>query len=164
MCYNRLIVVTILFDCRLFTVIKLQKINNHQLKKTNIMRKVIFMIALIVGASLTTVNATEKNSEKVSNKVEVTSIVKVNPFCIAIAKGDFDTVKRMIQFGENVNKKSNGKTPLMYAARYNRVKIASLLLDNGAKLSPRDNNGQTAIDYAKQAKAKEVQKVLEASK
>ena len=106
----------------------------------------------------------QASNNETTNKVEVTSIVKVNPFCIAIAKGDFDTVKRMIQFGENVNKKSNGKTPLMYAARYNRVKIASLLLENGAKLSPEDENGQTAIDYAKSAKAKEVQKVLEASK
>ena len=128
------------------------------------MRKTIFMIALIVGASFTTANATENSNNETTNKVEVTSIVKVNPFCIAIAKGDFDTVKRMIQFGENVNKRSNGKTPLMYAARYNRVKIASLLLENGAKLNPEDENGQTAIDYAKLAKAKEVQKVLEASK
>ncbi|WP_298418233.1 ankyrin repeat domain-containing protein [uncultured Kordia sp.] len=129
------------------------------------MKKTIFMIALIVGASFTTANATETNNETVNNEVTVTKIVKVNPFCVAIAKGDFDTVKRMIQFGENVNKRSNGKTPLMYAARYNRVKIASLLLDNGAKLSPRDDNGQTAIDYADSAKAKEVKKVLvEASK
>ena len=118
------------------------------------------MIALIVGASFTTANATENNNETVNSEVTVTKIVKVNPFCVAIAKGDFDTVKRMIQFGENVNKKSNGKTPLMYAARYNRVKIASLLLDNGARISPKDDNGQTAIDYAVSAKAKEVKKVL----
>lgn len=127
------------------------------------MRKTIFMIALIVGASFTTANATENNNETV-NKVEVTKIVKVSPFCVAIAKGDFDTVKRMIQFGENVNKKSNGKTPLMYAARYNRVKIASLLLENGASLTQKDENGQTAIDYAETAQAKEVKKVLKKAK
>ncbi len=130
------------------------------------MRKAIFMIALIVGASFTTANATENNNETVNtNEVTVTKIVKVNPFCVAIAKGDFDTVKRMIQFGENVNRTSNGKTPLMYAARYNRVKIASLLLENGARLTPKDENGQTAIDYAESAKANDVKKILiEASK
>ena len=123
------------------------------------------MIALIVGASFTTANATENNNETVNNsEVTVTKILKVNPFCIAIAKGDLDTVKRMIQFGENVNKRSNGKTPLMYAARYNRVKIASLLLENGARVGPKDDNGQTAIDYAVSAKAKEVKKVLVAAK
>ncbi|WP_162200440.1 ankyrin repeat domain-containing protein [Kordia jejudonensis] len=118
------------------------------------------MIALIVGASFTTANATENDTNTATNKVTVTKIVKVSPFCVAIAKGDFDTVKRMIQFGENVNKKSNGKTPLMYAARYNRVKIASLLLENGARVTPKDENGQSAIDYAESAQAKEVKKVL----
>lgn len=128
------------------------------------MRKAIFMIALIVGASFTTANATENNNETVNNnEVIVTKIVKVNPFCVAIAKGDFDTVKRMIQFGENVNRTSNGKTPLMYAARYNRVKIASLLLESGARLTPKDENGQTAIDYAESAKANDVKKILVAA-
>jgi ankyrin repeat protein len=129
------------------------------------MKKTIFMIALIVGASFTTANATEGNNETATNEVSVTTVVKVNPFCIAIAKGDFDTVKKMIQFGENVNKSSNGKTPLMYAARYNRVEIVSLLLKNGAKLDSKDRDGRTAIDYAIVSKAKEVKKMLmEASK
>jgi len=129
------------------------------------MRKTIFMIALIVGASFTTANATEGNNETTNNNVTVTKVVKVNPFCIAIAKGDFDTVKKMIEFGENVNKTSNGKTPLMYAARYNRVEIANLLLENGAKVDYKDNEGQTAIDYAEISKALAVKKVLlEASK
>lgn len=129
------------------------------------MRKTIFMIALIVGASFTTANATEGKNDTNNNTVSVTSVTKVNPFCIAIAKGDFETVKKMIQFGENVNKTSNGKTPLMYAARYNRVEIASLLLENGAKLDIKDNEGHTAIDYAKVSKAVDVKKILvEASK
>ncbi|WP_298512441.1 ankyrin repeat domain-containing protein [uncultured Kordia sp.] len=127
------------------------------------MRKTIFMIALIVGASFTTANATEGNNESVNltNKVTVTKIAKVNSFCIAIAKGDFDTVKKMIQFGENVNKTSNGKTPLMYAARYNRVEIINLLLENGAKVDAKDNDGRTAVDYAKISKALQAKKVLE---
>ncbi len=125
------------------------------------MKKTIFMIALIVGASFTMANATEGNNETTNNNtVTITSVVKVNPFCIAIAKGDFETVKKMIQFGENVNKTSNGKTPLMYAARYNRVEIASLLLKNGAKLDSKDDAGHTAIDYAEVSKAAAVKKVL----
>jgi ankyrin repeat protein len=125
------------------------------------MRKTIFMIALLVGASFTTANATEGNNETANTpEVTVTKVVKVNPFCIAIAKGDFDTVKKMIQFGENVNKSSNGKTPLMYAARYNRVEIASLLLENGAKLNSKDKAGHTAIDYAESSNAKDVKKIL----
>ena len=125
------------------------------------MRKTIFMIALIVGASFTTANATENNSEPTAtNKVTVTNVVKVNAFCVAISKGDFETVKKMIEFGENVNKTSNGKTPLMYAARYNRAEIVKLLLNNGAKLDIKDSSGHTASDYAKISKATDVQKIL----
>ena len=127
------------------------------------MKKTILMIALIVGASFTTANATERNIEsaKTSNKVTVTKIVKVNPFCVAISKGDFETVKKMIQFGEIVNKTSNGKTPLMYAARYNRVKIINLLLENGAEVDIKDKGGRTAVDYAKISKALKAKKILE---
>ncbi|WP_108112929.1 ankyrin repeat domain-containing protein [Kordia periserrulae] len=126
------------------------------------MRKTIFMMALIVGASFTTANATEKNTESTETyKVKVTNVTKVNSFCIAIAKGDFETVKKMIQFGENVNKISNGKTPLMYAARFNRVEIIKLLLENGAKVDIKDNQGHTAVDYAKISKALDAKKVLE---
>lgn len=127
------------------------------------MRKTIFMMALIVGASFTTANATENNKESTPStyKVEVTNVTKINSFCVAIAKGDFDTVKKMIEFGENVNKTSNGKTPLMYAARFNRVEIIKLLLENGAKVDIKDNQGHTAVDYAKISKALDAKKVLE---
>lgn len=119
------------------------------------------MIALIVGASLTTATASEGTKPSLdNNKVTVTNIVKVSPFCIAIAKGEFDTVKKMIEYGESVNKSSNGKTPLMYAARYNRADIAELLIANGANLEIKDNNGNTAIDYAEMSKAKEVKKII----
>lgn len=127
------------------------------------MRKTIFMIALIVGASFTTANATENNNESTSAKYKVTttSIKKVNSFCVAIAKGDFDTVKKMIEFGEDVNKASNGKTPLMYAARYNRVEIINLLLENGAEVNLKDKDGRKAVDYAKISKALQAKQILE---
>ncbi|MEM6686131.1 MAG: ankyrin repeat domain-containing protein [Bacteroidota bacterium] len=119
------------------------------------------MIALIVGASFTA-NATESNNEPTTAtyKVTTTKIKKVNAFCIAISKGDFDVVKKMIEFGENVNKTSNGKTPLMYAARFNRVEIINLLLENGAEVESKDRGGLTAIDYAKISKATDAEKVL----
>ncbi|MEM6721379.1 MAG: ankyrin repeat domain-containing protein [Bacteroidota bacterium] len=121
------------------------------------------MIALIVGASFTTANATENNNEPTTAKYKVTAtkIKKVNAFCVAISKGDFDTVKKMIEFGENVNKESNGKTPLMYAARYNRTEIINLLLENGADVDSKDSGGRTAFDYATISKATDAAKILE---
>ncbi len=86
---------------------------------------------------------------------------KVNPFCMAIVKGDLDTVKKMIEFGSDVNEKSEGMTPLMYAARYNRVDIIKILVDRGAKIKTKDSKGFTAMKFAKLSNAKDAMVLLE---
>lgn len=86
---------------------------------------------------------------------------KVNTFCMAIVKGDFETVKKMIELGSDVNERSDGKTPLMYAARYNRVDIIKLLIKKGANIKARDRKGNTAVKLAKLSNAKEAIALLE---
>lgn len=81
-------------------------------------------------------------------KVEKTEVVNVSPFCISIAKGDYEMVKKMVELGTEVNKTSEGMTPLMYAARYNRVEIIKLLVANGAEINVKDKKGFTALKYA----------------
>ncbi|HZS07532.1 MAG TPA: protein kinase [Blastocatellia bacterium] len=51
---------------------------------------------------------------------------------------------------------SKGRTPLMYAVRYNRPAAVSLLLRRGADKSIRDGSGMTALDLATQAGNKEI--------
>lgn len=85
---------------------------------------------------------------------------KVSPFCLAIVKGDFDTVEKMIELGTDVNEKSEGMTPLMYAARYNRVDIIRLLVKKGAKINTKSSKGFNAIKYAKLSNANEALAVL----
>ena len=64
-------------------------------------------------------------------------------------------VKSLIQNGEDVNKRSNGMTPLMFAARHNKAKIAKLLIEYGAKLKARSYTARlNALDYAKRSKGK----------
>ncbi|HCO86118.1 MAG TPA: hypothetical protein DIT95_21670, partial [Arenibacter sp.] len=46
---------------------------------------------------------------------------EISSFCKAIVEGDLETVKRLIELGEDVNQKSLGKTPAIFAARYNKV-------------------------------------------
>ena len=81
-------------------------------------------------------------------KVEKTEIVNVSPFCISIAKGDYEMVKKMVELGTEVNTTSQGMTPLMYAARYDRVEIIKLLVANGAEINVKDKKGFTALKYA----------------
>lgn len=119
------------------------------------MKKTAVIIAIALGFTVSSSNAstpimTYNNLEIVTTKSQV------NPFCTSIAKGDIETVKKLIELGEDVNRKSNGMTPSMYAARYNRVEILKLLLDHGAKLNARSDKGMTALKYAKQSNAVDV--------
>lgn len=84
----------------------------------------------------------------------------INPLCQAIAKGDVDTVKKMIQFGTDVNATSNGMTPLMFAARYNKVEIVKLLLENGARVNTKDEKGFTALKHAELSNATEAAELI----
>ena len=75
------------------------------------------------------------------------------PLSVAISKGEIETVKKFIEYGADVNEKSNGVTPLMLAARYNKVEILKLLVSNGAKLNEKDEKGYTAMKYAEVSNA-----------
>ena len=55
----------------------------------------------------------------------------------------------LLSRGANPNViEENGLTPLMVAALYDFVKMASLLIANGAFVNARDNDGYTAMDSA----------------
>jgi len=56
---------------------------------------------------------------------------------------------------------SNGRTPLMYAARYNRLSTAGLLLIGGANINAKDKDGKTALDLAKQFGKQEIIRLLQ---
>ena len=68
------------------------------------MKKTIIISAIALSLSVVSVNA-----HPVTNSISNTNtelVFKVNPFCVSIAKGDFETVKKLIDLGEDVNKKS----------------------------------------------------------
>jgi len=123
------------------------------------MKKTIIISAIALCFSVVSVNAKSIKQNVKDYNVETT--VKVSPFCVSIAKGDIETVKKLINLGEDVNKKSNGMTPAMYAAKFNRTDILKLLISKGAKLKTKSDKGMTAIKYAKQSNAKEALIILE---
>ncbi len=122
------------------------------------MKKTIIISAIALCFSISTINA--KSSFEGNIPLTVQKYVEVNPFCVSIAKGDFETVKKLIDLGENVNAKSNGLTPAMYAAKFNRCDILKLLIANGAKLKVKSDKGMTALKYAKLHKAENAAAVL----
>ncbi len=118
------------------------------------MKKTAVIIALALGFSIATAHATTSPETVTTNVSELTKS-KVNPFCISIVKGDIETVKKLIELGADVNERSNGMTPAMYAAKFNRVDILKLLVEKGAKLNLKSEKGLTALKYAESSKANE---------
>ena len=119
------------------------------------MKKTIIISAIALGFAFHISNAAPTTETS-----QLTSVVKtkisVSPFCMSIVKGDPETVKKLIDLGADVNASSNGMTPVMYAAKYNRVEILDLLIKEGAELKTRSEKGLNAMDYAKRSKANDV--------
>ncbi|WP_298239320.1 ankyrin repeat domain-containing protein [uncultured Algibacter sp.] len=122
------------------------------------MKKTIIISAMALCFSIVTVNANSFNTPV--DNYEATAVFKVSPFCVSIAKGDIETVKKLINLGADVNEKSNGMTPVMYAAKFNRTDILKLLISKGAKLKVRSEKGMTALKYAEIHKATDAYAVL----
>jgi ankyrin repeat protein len=101
------------------------------------------------------------NTNFIGNQKTLTIFnVSPDPLAIAISKGEIETVKKYIENGKRVNKKLNGLTPLMYAARYNKVEIIKYLLQKGADSNITDSQGFTALKHAELSNANEAITVL----
>jgi len=109
------------------------------------MKKTIIISAIALCFSIVSVNATPVNS---TVNYEVETFYKVDSFCVSIAKGDLETVQKLISRGADVNAKSNGMTPIMYAAKYNRTDILKLLIEHGANLKAKSDKKMTALKFA----------------
>lgn len=121
------------------------------------MKKTIIILGLALVAFT---NVAEANN--VSNTTTSNSIVYYgnSPLCNAILKGDLATVKKFIEYGTDVNEMSNGLTPLMLAARYNKVDILKYLVEKGADKKIKDERGNTAMKYAENSKSTEALEFL----
>lgn len=120
------------------------------------MKKFVFT-ALAIALSFGTINAATLEHGTPAISLEY---LNVSTFCKLIKAGNYDAVKAMVENGTNINRKSTGLTPLMFAARYNKVEIAKLLIKNGAKLKTKSDRGYTALEYAKMSKAHDAYMVL----
>ncbi|APU09327.1 hypothetical protein A5M85_03210 [Cellulophaga lytica] len=129
------------------------------------MKKSIIAFGIVfsfVATSLSASNGPDKPVLKKNLKIEKTTIKDLSPLSIAVVKGNFDTTKKFLEFGSDINQKSGtmGMTPLMYAARYNKVELMKLLVANGANVKAKSKIGVTALKYAKAANAHAAVKYL----
>ncbi|MEK6151717.1 ankyrin repeat domain-containing protein [Flavobacteriaceae bacterium 3-367] len=127
------------------------------------MRKTILTVVaalMLVATGVAAENSADVTDVTVNN---TTLNADLSSFCKAIVKGDLEMVKRMIELGEDVNKKSLGMTPAIFAARYNKAEILEVLIANGANLKIKSDKGYTAKYYAELSNAKDALAVIEAA-
>lgn len=126
------------------------------------MKKPIIYLGLALLA-ITNV-ALASNYKSIENSKIIVAHPGVTPLIVAISKGDIEIVKKFIEYGADVNERSNGMTPLMIAARYNKVEILKILISKGARLNEKDENGYTALKYAELSNATEAIDILKQAK
>ena len=123
------------------------------------MKKSIVYLGVALVAFANVSFASNLNSFSVS-KIKVEINESITPLSVAISKGDLESVKKFIEYGADVNEKSNGMSPLMVAARYNKTEIIKFLISKGARLNEKDENGFTALKYAELSNATEAVQLL----
>lgn len=116
---------------------------------------------IVLGLALVTFanSSFAGNVEKVVIKKEFVKS-EITPLCAAIIKGDVVAVKKIIEYGADLEETTNNLTPLMVAARYNKADIIKLLLAKGAKKSTKNENGLTALKCAELSNAQEAISLL----
>ncbi|CAM3731833.1 ankyrin repeat domain-containing protein [Flavobacterium chungbukense] len=120
-------------------------------------KSVIYLgVALL---SLGNVAMASNGTSSFKNKVERTKNF-ATPLTVAISKGDLETVKKFIEYGADVNQMSEDLSPLMTAARYNKVEIIKVLLASGARANEKNDKGFTALKYAELSNATEAIAIL----
>jgi ribosomal protein S15P/S13E len=93
-----------------------------------------------------------KVEEQANSNTEVKAVVDAPEMDIqaAILSNNIEAVKQHIEAGTDLNKKDamSGSTPLITAASFGKNKIAQELIDAGADLTAKNNDGATALHTA----------------
>ncbi|MFD0796308.1 ankyrin repeat domain-containing protein [Maribacter chungangensis] len=131
------------------------KINDMVISKTvrtNSMRVLINMSLVLLLLTSACGQSSNKTKAEATNTSEVKSAVAKPEIDIqaAILSDNIEAVKQHIETGTDLNKKypMSGSTPLITAASFGKNKIAQVLIDAGADLTAKNNDGATALHTA----------------
>lgn len=80
---------------------------------------------------------------------------------LAIKMNSQQVFQKLIDEKADLEKACDGKTPLMFAAKYGHADFTKKLLANGAKKDTKTDKGYTALDYARKYEKPEIIKLLE---
>lgn len=123
------------------------------------MKNFIYLFLSVIA--LNNLNAASRVNTLYAENILSTFIVDGTPLCIAISKGDFEMVKKLVEYGAKINEKSRNLTPLMVAVIYNRIEIIKYLIAKGADIHIKNEEGHTALKIAKHNNLNEVMLLLQ---
>jgi len=144
------------------------------------MNKIIFTLLLVAVAAFAKAQKVSEDQAKQIIQADGVEILNelfnndnVNQ-CILLKSADYNILSLAIKYEAkkvfaallkeykvDLNSNCAGKTPLMYAAKYGKVAMASKLLSAGADHTFENDKGRTALDYAKKYKQPELVELLE---
>lgn len=81
--------------------------------------------------------------------------------CAAVKSGNEEMVVYLLRKGASTEVSSNGKTPLMYAAKYDELEIAKSLVEYGANRNAVNEKGSTPLGYARRYENMQMVEFLE---
>ena len=144
------------------------------------MNKIILTLMLVAMAAFA--KAQKVSEDQVKQVLQADAVESLNELfndenvnqCIVLKSSDYNILSLAIKYEAkkvfaallkeykvDLNSNCAGKTPLMYAAKYGKVAMASELLSAGADHTFENDKGRTALDYAKKYKQPELVELLE---
>lgn len=116
--------------------------------KNNSMKHLMYAL-LIVSISLSACGQ-QKSKPEQQDSVKTQVKAPKTPLSAAVVTGDLEAVRQHIEAGTDINEKDplSGSTPLITAITFDKKDIAKSLIDAGADLSIKNNDGSTALHVA----------------
>lgn len=141
------------------------------------MKKLFVSISLLVVSAFSAQELTDAHKkmlkyDDLANYSAIVSKENINT-CYSIENNSYSLLalsikmnsskifEKLISDKADLEKVCDGKTPLMFAAKYGNLEFAKKLLENGAKKETKTEKGYSALDYAKKYYKGEIVKLLE---